>query len=331
MTLRKIGTLVIGSLLPLAMVASAAAQEVPPTDFFVDPETGQPNCVIVVGSGAAAMDVVSATMLAAKIGTMTFTETEDEVTFTDTSVAVHEDVNPIIFVVKSGTWINQPVNAVLWGLGYPTVDVPDAVPYHGWDNNATPICYTLNPLWYFDDYDNGYWGNGDQHFQPWETHEEIQTRFDDFYTEREDMLLEHADCGACLFGGDIKLYNPDDGSIGDLWSWYPIPGLIYKADNIFVPPSIICYMDYNHPAGTRITGLDYNRVRAFPVPEPWMVYYGMLPQFKLFNTIYTVIDGGPILDMNGRTGTLGNLFGKPYLVVGDPSFEPQIYLYKHEP
>ncbi|MBU6998941.1 MAG: S-layer protein, partial [Theionarchaea archaeon] len=128
MELRKIGAVLAGAALLGATLAGAAAQEVPPTDFFVDPETGQPTCVIVVGSGAAAMDVVSATMLAAKIGTMTFTEQEDEVLFTDTSVAVHEDVNPLLFVVNSGTWINVPVNAVLWGLGYPTVDVPDAVP-----------------------------------------------------------------------------------------------------------------------------------------------------------------------------------------------------------
>lgn len=44
-------------------------------EFFVDDQTGQPNAIIVVGSGAAAMDVVLATMIAAKISTMTYTET----------------------------------------------------------------------------------------------------------------------------------------------------------------------------------------------------------------------------------------------------------------
>jgi hypothetical protein len=57
----------------------------------------------------------------------------------------------------------------------------------------------------------------------------------------------------------------------------------------------------------------------------------MMPQFKLFNTVYTVIDGGPVLDMNDRTGELGPLFGTPYLVTGIPHYEPQIYLYKHDP
>jgi hypothetical protein len=57
----------------------------------------------------------------------------------------------------------------------------------------------------------------------------------------------------------------------------------------------------------------------------------MMPQFKLFNTIYTVIDGGAVLDLNGRTGELGPLFNAPYLVTGTPNFQPQIYLYKHDP
>ncbi|MGD2249245.1 MAG: S-layer protein, partial [Candidatus Methanofastidiosia archaeon] len=69
MKLKKIGAVLAGAALLGATLAGAAAQDVPPTEFFIDPETGQPNVVIVVGSGAAAMDVVSATMLAAKIGT----------------------------------------------------------------------------------------------------------------------------------------------------------------------------------------------------------------------------------------------------------------------
>lgn len=331
MKLKKIGAVLAGAALLGATLAGAAAQDVPPTDFFIDPETGQPNVVIVVGSGAAAMDVVSATMLAAKIGTMTFTEEEAEVTFTETSIAVHEDINPILVMQNTGNWINVPENATIWGLGYPTVDVPDAVPYNGWDNNPTPINYTLGALWFFDDYDNGYWGNGDQHFQPWETHEEIQIRFDDFYNTQDDMFLEYADCRACLYGGDIDLYNRWDDTLGNLWAWYAIPGLIYRADNIFVPPSIVVTMDYNAPWGEHITGLDFNAVRSFAVPDPYLVYTGMLPKFKLFNTIYSVVDAGPCLDLNFRTGALGSLFNTPYIVVGDPNYEPQIYLYKHEP
>jgi len=331
MKLRKIGAVLAGAALLGATLAGAAAQDVPGTEFFVDPETGEPNVVIVVGSGAAAMDVVSATMLAAKIATMTYTEKPGEVTFTKTYKAVHEDIDPFIVKSHAGNWINQAWLADVWGLGFPTVDVPDAGPYLGWEHNATPINYTLGSLWYFDDYFNVYWGNGDEHFQPWETHEEIQIRFDDFYSTQDDMFLVYSGCVACLYGGDIDLYNKWDDELGNLWAWYAIPGMIYRADNIFVPPYIIVSMDYSYPGGVHITGLDYNRVRNFAVPEPWMVIWEMLPQFKLFNNIYTVIDAGPCLDINSRTGEWGPLFNTPYVVVGDPHFEAQIYLYKHEP
>ncbi|MBU7025709.1 MAG: S-layer protein, partial [Theionarchaea archaeon] len=57
MRLRKIGAVLAGAALLGATLAGAvAAQDVPPEDFFVDPATGEPNVVIVVGSGAAAMD-----------------------------------------------------------------------------------------------------------------------------------------------------------------------------------------------------------------------------------------------------------------------------------
>ncbi|MBU7044356.1 MAG: S-layer protein, partial [Theionarchaea archaeon] len=337
MKLKKIGAVLAGAALLGATLAGAvAAQDVPPDDFFVDPETGQPNMVIVVGSGAAAMDVVSATMLAAKVGTMTFTEKPGEVTFTKTYKAVHENIDPIIvWGYPAGTpWIGGPTAAItqLWALGFPTVDVPDASPYLGWELNNTPINYTLGSLWYFDDYYNGTWGNADEHFQPWETHEEIQIRFDDFYNTQTDMLFEYSDCVACLYGGDIDLDNKwDFQALGNLWAWYAIPGLIYRADNIFVPPQIECTQDWNDPLGTHIIDLDYDRSRTYLVPEPWMVYYEVMPQFKLFNTIYTTVTAGAILDMNFRTGELGPLYEMPYLVTGTPNFQPQVYLYKHEP
>ncbi|MBU7028517.1 MAG: S-layer protein, partial [Theionarchaea archaeon] len=334
MRLRKIGAVLAGAALLGATLAGAvAAQDVPPEDFFVDPATGEPNVVIVVGSGAAAMDVVSATMLAAKIGTMTYTEEPGEVTFTKTYKAVHENIDPFLINFNVGPWLPSTtiIQAQVWGLGFCTVDVPDAGPYLGWEFNYTPINYTLASLWYFDDYYNVYWGDGDEHYDPWETHEEIQIRFDDFYDTQDDMFFVYSDCLACLYGGDIDLYNIWDGDLGNLWAWYAIPGLIYRADNIFVPPSIAVYMKYNHPYGRHIVGLDYERRRTFYVPEPWMVLWGMLPQFKLFHTIYTVVDAGPVLDQNGRTGELGPLFGTPYIVTGDPNFMAQVYLYKHEP
>lgn len=52
------------------------SQNFPPTEFFYDPETGEPNVVIIVGSGAAARDVASASMLADRIGAPVILDTE---------------------------------------------------------------------------------------------------------------------------------------------------------------------------------------------------------------------------------------------------------------
>lgn len=52
------------------------SQNFPPTEFFYDSETGEPNVVIIVGSGAAARDVTSASMLADQIGALIIVDTE---------------------------------------------------------------------------------------------------------------------------------------------------------------------------------------------------------------------------------------------------------------
>ena len=55
-------------------------------EFFVEAQTGQPNATIVVGSGAASMDVVTATMIAVKIGTMTADIDEARMVILDTDL-----------------------------------------------------------------------------------------------------------------------------------------------------------------------------------------------------------------------------------------------------
>ena len=45
-------------------------------DFFVDPETGEPNAIVVVGANAAASDVTAAANIAKKIGAMLYYEEE---------------------------------------------------------------------------------------------------------------------------------------------------------------------------------------------------------------------------------------------------------------
>jgi len=282
-----------------------------PPDFFVNPETGQPDVVIVVGSKAAFEDVMSATLLATKIGA----ECNElgELTLPEIHRTVHRGIT-LLFSDASG-WANTLSDVER--IGYPTVDVPDALLYKEWEH--TPTTYTL-PLWWFDD-PHGFWGNNDQHFDPWETHEEIQVRF--------DVIPYSADteCVSCLHGNDISFHPIPGHRFSD---WYAIPGLIYRADNIFPPPMIRVEPQYAQSTEGHFP-VDLEPYTALFVPELWMVVHDRLPQFTLLNTVYTVVDAGPVLDINLHTGEKGSLHGMPYLITGTPHFDAPVYLYKNKP
>ncbi|HOP09104.1 MAG TPA: S-layer protein, partial [Candidatus Methanofastidiosa archaeon] len=81
MKIKKIGAILFGTALIGASLASATAAadvDVPDRDFFIDTTTGMNDCLIVVGSGAAAADVVSAAYVAAQIGSMAYYENVEE-------------------------------------------------------------------------------------------------------------------------------------------------------------------------------------------------------------------------------------------------------------
>jgi hypothetical protein len=261
---------------------------IPPPEFFANPETGEPNVIIVVGSHAASEDVKAATLLATTIG---IHQEQNEVYFFR---AVHKNIN-----------VQNMTTEAREGLGFTTVDVPDATAYA--IQGDTPITYTLSSLWYFDDTSHKFWGNGDGQFQPWETHEEIQIRF--------DSPID-APCVPYLYGYNDTVH---------------VPGLIYRADNIVVPPSIMVELPCCYPRPEAVVSLcTCLRRRIVAVPEPWLIIHSMLPQFTLFNTLYTVVDGGPIQDTNFRTGEYGPLFGTPSILTGTPHFETET-LYQGKP
>lgn len=62
------GALLLGSTLLGAVGATTDVNK----DFFISPDTGEPQCLIVVGSSAAAEDVVSASWISAQIGSMAY-------------------------------------------------------------------------------------------------------------------------------------------------------------------------------------------------------------------------------------------------------------------
>ncbi len=71
MEIKKIGAIFAGAIMIGSAVAAAANWD--PSehkDFFINPETGEPNSIIVVGANAAASDVTASGWIAAQIGSM---------------------------------------------------------------------------------------------------------------------------------------------------------------------------------------------------------------------------------------------------------------------
>jgi hypothetical protein len=330
MNLKKIGACLLGAALIGATLSTVAADVYPPPkEFFINPD-GSPACIITVGSSAAAMDVVSASMLAAKIGTMAV-RTEEVQLPPKRYTAMHTDI-PLYDWTGNGLLVDER-------QGYPVLDVPDATPYTVWDVNPfspptsgiTPnplINYTLTSLWWFDDYDHGFWGDQDGMYDPWETHEEIQFRFDNLAVFDPFSGTTVRDHLADLLGGDILLWRPP---LPLTMINMLIPSLIYRADNIYVPTMIECVRTRNHPSGEHIVDLDFELTTYYYVPDPWYVIYDALPKFMFFGTLYTVVDAGAVIDLNTRTGEIGELSGTPYIVTGTPTYYFEQYIYKDQP
>jgi hypothetical protein len=105
MKLKTIGAVLAGTALVGATVAGAVAAaedtNVPDRDFFIDPADGMNNSLIVVGSDAAAADVVSAAYVSSKIGQMAYYE---EVTENyETAYAVYDDEWEVDNYLANGT------------------------------------------------------------------------------------------------------------------------------------------------------------------------------------------------------------------------------------
>jgi hypothetical protein len=93
MKLRTIGAILTGVAMIGATMASASAlATLPGKEFWIDPATGEPNVTIVVGAGANASDVVSASIIAGKIGNMATVQATQ--TTTKTASATFDKVYP---------------------------------------------------------------------------------------------------------------------------------------------------------------------------------------------------------------------------------------------
>ena len=91
---KKVYTLV-GCALILFPVLAGAQAVAPPLSFFA--EDGGLNCHIIVGSKAAAQDVVCATQLAAFLGTLLY-EVQETTIESELYISEHEDIPPGMIV-----------------------------------------------------------------------------------------------------------------------------------------------------------------------------------------------------------------------------------------
>jgi hypothetical protein len=132
----------------------------------------------------------------------------------------------------------------------------------------TPL--ELSTLWYFDDF--GVYGNGNEKFNLWETHEEIQLYIDDM-TEVDPLS---------------GIYKQDG---------YLDFSTIYRIDNVRSPPYVWVDSYTEGVRGQHITGFQYQEKKSYGIIHPFFVYSGYLPEIVLFDTVYTVvyIDAGVLV------------------------------------
>jgi len=128
----------------------------------------------------------------------------------------------------------------------------------------------LPTLWYFDDF--GVYGNGNERFDLWETHEEIQLYIEDI-PEYDPFL---------------RVYR------GNGWLDF---STIYRIDNVRAPPYLLVYSHVEAATGQYVTGLQLRQIMNYSIIDPYFVYYGYLPRVRIFREVYTVvyIDSGLLI------------------------------------
>ncbi len=125
---------------------------------------------------------------------------------------------------------------------------------------VTPL--ELPTLWYFDDF--GVYGNGNDKFDVWETHEEIQ-----------------------LYIEDIPVYDPLLGiRIGNGYLDF---STIYRIDNVRSPPYVWVDSYREGARGDYITGLHYQNKQSYGIIHPLFVYNKYIPEICVFDTVYKVV------------------------------------------
>jgi hypothetical protein len=356
MRLRKIGAVLAGAaMLGATLVGAVSAGDQPNHDFWVNAD-GTPAAMIVVGDNAAASDVVSASLIAAKIGTMAVKVEElnaPSTVYTDTAINIDLAYTvpsfpiPIAFVNVVTEDIQVPYYKT-WGLTthwthndnayVTTLPAADGTLEAGAFKffNEVRVEYTIGGLWFYDEDSRCWWfTQPDGMFQPWETHEEIQIRFDDLYLVggKEFQLSGYhfQDHVADLAGGDV---DPARYIARENWET-DIPGLIYRIDNIRRPrQKEIFGFALLRPYWEQWVDLHSQALNNYYIVEPYSIGRQWIPRIKVFGTEYKVVDATYTIDWDLRYRFMDPdwWLGKGFIIItGEPRFYLENYIYKDAP
>lgn len=147
----------------------------------------------------------------------------------------------------------------------------------------------LHSLWFHSDQDSRKCSESSDQFRSWKAHEEIQ-------------ILISSSCDQKEQSEDLFFRGMEGIRQGKA------PGLIYRADNIHIPPQL----------RVQCTVYGQIEVRKSEIPHPLILRNKMLPHFMLLGDFFMAISSGTILDVNIRSGEKGQRTGHPYLIAGEP-------------
>jgi len=367
---KKAGAIAAGAFMAAMLLAPVWAGGMIPQSFWIS-QDGAPVVLIVVGDDAAASDIVSASLIAAKVGTMAVRVEEkysSSATYQDTAsdiplayrIPSWEDTIPFMRYNIPGGPAEEPIPYYkTWGITTHWTPNDNAYVVHEYTQidrdgdgviddplevgmfkffNEVRVEYTLGSLFFFDE-DSRAWfyTHPDGIFQAWETHEEIQIRFDDLYlTGGKEFRLSgyhFQDHIADLAGGDVNpsrvfpltpTFTPD------------IPGLIYRIDNIRRPRQLeVSGYSLSFPLYEGVwVDTHAEGANVFYMPEPYAIGRKMMPRIHVFGKEHKVVDATFLwdYDLSHKMQDADWELGDGYIIItGEPRFYGEQYLYEDSP
>lgn len=284
---------------------------IPPPAFFIG-EDGTPDVLLVIGENAAAEDIVSASLIAAKIGQLAVRAEEE--TFRKFEKVKKSSYAFMPSSIVPNSYLDTAATYALSPLYFPPSPILDPLRY----NQIVLTPATLKTLFFFDENFVDYHGNDDGLFQYFETHEEIILRF-------YDAISFHKWSGMWIQDNIVDLYGGD--FLGEYTAPPPPPSRVYPSITYRVAP---IYLPRYLVASSQSLGADGTSPGYYAIPEPQLFSRGLMPKIYFFDKIHYVIDAGMADKMVIKGGEYMDAFRKNvrsnYLVYGVPYFYLEEYI-----